>query len=206
MLVFLRKVIVDLLVSGGPEPAVTSGQPADLRWPFAHRYSAAAAPAPQPETAKLQKITHTPRPVLSPRATPPTTSSPRQRRRKLPVMTERMQSGAANPHSWPDHLPKATVAHWYRSSTCRRKKRSRSTPPRNLGTSWIGSLLCTSGVGHDSLTGTPLSCIDTMGGKLPPVLEIRDHGSRRALTASGGPHPAPLRAHALQAPASDGSW
>src|SRR5690606_29793346 len=60
MLVFLRKVIVDLLVSGGPEPAVTSGQPEDLRWPFAHRYSAAAAPAPQPETAKLQKITHTP--------------------------------------------------------------------------------------------------------------------------------------------------
>src|SRR5690554_410152 len=61
MLVFLRKVIVDLLVSGGPEPAVTSGQPEDLRWPFAHRYSAAAAPAPQPETAKLQKITHTPK-------------------------------------------------------------------------------------------------------------------------------------------------
>src|SRR5690554_6399770 len=61
MLMFLRKVIDDLLVSGGPEPAVTSGQPEDLRWPFAHRYSAAAAPAPQPETAKLQKITHTPR-------------------------------------------------------------------------------------------------------------------------------------------------
>src|SRR5688572_29598315 len=65
MLVFLRKVIVDLLVSGGPEPAVTSGQPEDLRWPFAHRYSAAAAPAHQPETAKRQKITHTPPSIVA---------------------------------------------------------------------------------------------------------------------------------------------
>src|SRR5690554_1909297 len=107
MLVFLRKVIVDLLVSGGPEPAVTSGQPEDLRWPFAHRYSAAAAPAPQPETAKLQKITHTPKGC---RTACPATGFPRR-------IGLRRGSQSAKLHKFPGPL-------WPGFFLCRAEERS----------------------------------------------------------------------------------